>query len=80
MYLKRRCWDESELSKSIDDAGWGQFINILTNKAENAGLLVVEISPNGTSIEYSGCGHKVKKQLSQRTHNCPVRHISLCRA
>jgi putative transposase len=25
------------LSKSVNDAGWGQFITILTNKAENAG-------------------------------------------
>ncbi|MBD2387797.1 transposase, partial [Cylindrospermum sp. FACHB-282] len=24
-------------------------------------------------------GHKVKKPLSQRMHNCPVCHASLCR-
>ncbi len=27
---------KTRLAKSIDDAGWGQFISILTNKAENA--------------------------------------------
>lgn len=28
---------KTRLAKSINDAGWGQFISILTNKAENAG-------------------------------------------
>jgi putative transposase len=69
----------SRLAKSIGDAGWGQFISILTVKAENAGLKVIEVNPNGTSQECSSCGNKVKKPLSQRMHNCPVCHISLCR-
>jgi putative transposase len=67
------------LAKSINDAGWGQFISILSNKAENAGLKVIAVNPNGTSQECSNCGHKVKKPLSQRMHNCPVCHTSLCR-
>ncbi|MEB3217746.1 MAG: transposase [Nostocales cyanobacterium 94392] len=69
----------TRLAKSIHDAGWGQFINILTFKAENAGLRVIAVNPNGTSQECSNCGHKVKKPLSQRMHNCPVCHTSLCR-
>ena len=69
----------TRLAKSIHDAGWGQFINILSNKAENAGLKVITVNPNGTSQECSSCGHKVKKPLFQRMHNCPVCHISLCR-
>ncbi len=69
----------TRLAKSIHDAGWGQFINILESKAENAGLRVIAINPNGTSQECSNCGHKVKKPLSQRMHNCPVCHTSLCR-
>ncbi len=52
------------IAKSVHDAGWGQFIKILTNKAENAGLLVVSVKPHGTSQECSSCGHKVKKPLS----------------
>jgi putative transposase len=67
------------LAKSINDAGWGQFLTILSNKAENAGLKVVSVNPNGTSQECSNCGHKVTKPLSQRMHNCPVCHASLCR-
>jgi putative transposase len=70
---------KTRLAKSINDAGWGQFISILTVKAENAGLKVVAINPNGTSQECSSCGQKVKKQLSQRTHNCPSCKVSLCR-
>ncbi|MEO0967891.1 MAG: transposase, partial [Cyanobacteria bacterium J06639_18] len=70
---------KTRLAKSIHDAGWGQFINILENKAANAGLLVVPVKPNGTGQECSSCAHKVKKSLSQRMHNCPVCHTSLCR-
>ena len=70
---------KTKLAKSINDAGWGQFIVILSNKAENAGLKVITVNPNGTSQECSNCGHKVKKRLSQRMHNCPVCHTSLCR-
>ncbi|MBW4479180.1 MAG: transposase [Tolypothrix brevis GSE-NOS-MK-07-07A] len=69
----------TRLAKSINDAGWGQFLSILKVKAENAGLLVVEINPNGTSQECSSCGHIVKKALSERTHNCPNCKVSLCR-
>ena len=69
----------TRLAKSIHDAGWSQFVNILTFKAENAGLRVIAVSPNGTSQECSSCGHVVKKPLSQRMHNCPVCHTSICR-
>jgi putative transposase len=70
---------KTRLAKSINDAGWGQFITILSNKAENAGLKVIAVKPNGTSQECSSCGQKVKKPLSQRMHNCSVCHASLCR-
>ncbi|MEH2060149.1 MAG: transposase [Nostoc sp.] len=70
---------KSRLAKSVSDAAWSQFISILTVKAENAGLKVVAINPNGTSIECSNCGTRVKKTLSQRTHDCPNCKVSLCR-
>ncbi|MBD2254872.1 RNA-guided endonuclease InsQ/TnpB family protein [Nostoc parmelioides] len=70
---------KTRLAKSIHDAGWSQFVTILSNKAENAGLRVIAVNPNGTSQECSSCGHKVKKLLSQRMHNCPVCKTSLCR-
>jgi putative transposase len=62
---------KSKLAKSILDAGWGQFLSILSTKAENAGLLTVAVNPKGTSQRCSNCGHKVPKKLSERWHSCP---------
>lgn len=60
----------TRLAKSILDAGWGQFISILTAKAENAGKLVIGVNPKGTSQNCSGCGERVPKTLAERTHSC----------
>ncbi len=70
---------KSKLAKSIHDAGWGQFNDILINKAERAGQLVVKVKPHGTSTECSNCGHKVKKTLAQRQHDCPKCNLSIGR-
>ena len=60
----------TKLAKSIHDAGWGQFLSILSTKAENAGLLTVAVNPRNTSVNCSNCGHKVPKKLSDRVHSC----------
>ena len=62
---------KSKLAKSILDAGWSQFLSILSTKAENAGLLTVAVNPRNTSQNCSNCGHKVPKKLSDRIHSCP---------
>lgn len=67
------------LSKSISDAGWGMFLNILKCKAENAGRWYQEVIPNGTSQRCSQCGSIVKKSLSVRVHDCPFCGLSLNR-
>jgi putative transposase len=59
------------LAKSISDAGWNQFLTILTHKAEEAGVVVVVVNPAGTSQVCSGCGRSVPKTLSDRWHTCP---------
>ena len=59
------------LAKSILDAGWGQFLSILANKAANAGLLTVAVNPRNTSQNCSNCGTKVPKTLKDRVHTCP---------
>lgn len=57
-------------SRSISDAGWSGFKNILISKAEKAGVEVVEVNARGTSQVCSGCGQEVKKDLWQRWHEC----------
>jgi putative transposase len=59
------------LSKSISDAGWAQFRTILEGKAACAGRRVVAVPPAYTSQDCSGCGERVEKSLSVRTHVCP---------
>jgi len=59
------------LSKSILDAGWGQFLAILSNKAESAGHQMIRVNPRFTSQKCSQCGEFVQKSLSVRTHICP---------
>ncbi|MFK0733215.1 MAG: RNA-guided endonuclease InsQ/TnpB family protein [Gloeotrichia echinulata GP01] len=70
---------KSRLSKSVHDAGWGNFLSILTNKAGNAGLLVIPVNPKNTSQDCSNCGAKVPKKLHERWHNCPHCGCSLDR-
>ncbi len=59
------------LAKSISDAGWAQFRDILTFKAACAGKSVVAVPPHYTSQDCSRCGMRVPKSLSVRTHVCP---------
>jgi putative transposase len=46
----------THLSKSILDAGWGLFRQLLTNKAADAGRAVVLVDPACTSKTCSACG------------------------
>lgn len=59
------------LSKSIYDAGWGQFVDILSAKAENAGHAVIRVNPRYSTQKCSKCHELVQKSLSVRTHVCP---------
>jgi putative transposase len=59
------------LAKSIQDAGWSQFLSILSAKAAWAGRRVVSVPPAYTSQMCSGCGVVVRKGLSVRWHFCP---------
>jgi putative transposase len=45
------------LNRSILDAGWGVFLNVLRAKAEWAGRVVVEVDPRHTSQRCSQCGY-----------------------
>jgi len=58
------------LSKSISDAGWRTFVAWLEYLAHVYGKVVIAVPPQYTSQECSGCGDRVKKALSERTHVC----------
>jgi putative transposase len=60
----------TRMAKSTHDAGWGQFLQILSIKAERAGLLAIAVNPNGTTQNCSSCGHKVLKTIQDRWHSC----------
>src|ERR1700746_1602069 len=52
---------------------------ILASKAEWAGKRVEAVPPAYTSQDCSGCGERVEKSLSVRTHVCPSCGLKLDR-
>jgi putative transposase len=70
-YLPNGASQKAGLNKSIQDAGWSQFLPILSCKAAYAGKRAEAVSPAYTSQDCSGCGERVPKSLSMRTHVCP---------
>ncbi len=60
----------SRLSKSVLDAGWAQFLRILSAKAASAGRRVIAVKPHNTSQICPQCGLTRKKELSERIHAC----------
>jgi putative transposase len=62
---------KAALNKAILDAGWAQFVNVLTAKAESAGRRVVFVNPAGTSITCHLCGRKCTRPR-QDTVICPA--------
>ncbi|MFL5663119.1 MAG: RNA-guided endonuclease InsQ/TnpB family protein [Ktedonobacteraceae bacterium] len=69
-YLPNGASAKAGLNKSILDAGWGRFQQICVSKAECAGSRVLFVSPKYTSQICSGCGAVVKKERSERWHDC----------
>src|SRR5690348_14590128 len=67
------------LAKSIQDAGWGAFLIILTPRDAWAGRSIIPVNPTYTSQTCSGCGVMVSKGLSVRWHSCPACGTSLHR-
>ena len=59
------------LAKSISDAGWYGFLCWVRYYGGLHGIPIVAVSPRFTTQDCSGCGERVKKTLSMRTHICP---------
>jgi putative transposase len=68
--LNIRTLANSTLAKDVRDQAWGQFVNILGDKAEEAGRLLVFVNPKNTSQMCSNCTQIVPKGRSERVHSC----------
>ena len=71
VYLPNQAAAKSGLNKSILDAGWAQFANILLAKVEETGRRVIFVNPACTSIDCHQCGAKCTRP-QQNTVICPV--------
>lgn len=58
------------LAKSISDAAWGRFLDWVGDYGMIQDVPIVPVAPHFTSQQCSGCGKRVKKSLSERTHRC----------
>jgi putative transposase len=67
----RNVAQKAGLNRSILDAGWSQFLSILTAKAEEAGRRVVLVNPAGTSIGCHACGGRCTRPR-QDSVVCPT--------
>lgn len=65
-----------KLAKAINDAGWGQFVTILTYKANWYGKNILKVNRFFASSKIcSHCNHKLDKlPLSTRKWVCPICH------
>lgn len=63
------------LARAISDAGWGQFIRLITEKANHYGRTVYTVSrwlASSKTCSSSGCGHRLEElPLQVRKWTCP---------
>ena len=59
------------LARSIGNAVWSRFIQVLSYKAEEAGMRVTVVDPKNTSQTCSECGFLNSLSLSDRVFECP---------
>ncbi|MFD8393684.1 RNA-guided endonuclease InsQ/TnpB family protein [Streptomyces sp. NPDC059680] len=74
-FLPNGTASKAGLNKAILDAGWGQFLGILANKAESASRLVVPVDARNTSRtcppSAGGCGHVAREnRVTQARFQC----------
>jgi putative transposase len=66
-FLPNRAAAKAGLHRSIQDAGWAQFISILRAKAEEAGRVVIAVDARHTSDRCEACGHTAAENRSSQT-------------
>lgn len=71
MNIKAMVQGISTLARSINDAGWGMFLNCLKNKALEHGKTLYEVSSlKGSTRRCSSCGQQHAMLLSEREYVC----------
>ena len=58
------------LAQSIQNASWNRFMQMLSYKAESAGMKVIKVDARDTSKTCSECGNIMEMPLSMREYNC----------
>jgi putative transposase len=70
-YEPNRAAAKAGLNKSINDAGWGIFLRVLSAKAESAGRAVIAVDPRHTSQRCARCGHVAAgNRVTQEAFRC----------
>ncbi len=69
-YLPNGASAKAGLNKSILDAGWRTFTEMVSVKAAWAGRTVVFVNPSKTSQICPNCGTIARKTLEKRWHSC----------
>jgi putative transposase len=67
------------LAKSISDAAWAGFSELLRVKAAWAGRVFIAVNPAYTSATCSRCGHRQKMPLDARVFDCPCCQLHMNR-
>ncbi|MEV6734980.1 transposase [Streptomyces sp. NPDC051364] len=71
VFLANGAAAKAGLNRSILDAGWGQFLAILANKAESAGRRVIAVDARNTSRSRPECGHvSAENRTTQAKFEC----------
>ncbi len=60
------------LARSINGAAWNRFIQVLSYKAEDAGMRIIPVDPRDTTRMCSACGAVRAIPLGERTYSCAV--------
>ncbi len=69
-YLPNGAAAKAGLNKSILDAGWSTFTEMVSVKAAWAGRTIIFVNPSKTSQICPNCGILRKKTLDERWHSC----------
>ena len=66
-----------KLAQAIYNASWNRFVQILSYKAESAGMKVIKVDPRDTTQKCSRC-HNIKRGSEMLTLKDKIYHCNVC--